>query len=49
LLGSPEPRRADEISWLIRRVAMLRVHSRDARHDTGTEEADTLMSGWACA
>jgi len=37
------------VGWLIRRVAMLRVHSRDARHYTGTDDADTLMSGWACA
>jgi erythromycin esterase-like protein len=37
------------VGWLISRLALYQVNRRNPRHDDGTDDADLIMTGWACA
>lgn len=37
------------VGWLIRRLALYQVYKRNKRHYDGTDDADFIMTGWACA
>ena len=36
------------VGWLIRRIAMYKIDKTNKRRYDGTDDADILMTGWAC-